>query len=755
VGSDDRGSDGADVYALAEKAEAVQEKDSGALDLLMAELSAVRALVEEQLAPAVGELQKLKEEVGLVRGEGQVAPVEQELVAVGASPEMAVAEESQPVASVEAVVTEVVREGAVEGVGVPGGAVIEPTAVVVAAVEKRVDEVQTLVTAVETVVNEGLVSSPPPSPEVTGAGAREEGDASVAPTSASNEIKKPTESPAVAVVVETATPASVVVAPAPVVEAPAVEEPIGPVAQVRPVVDCEVMTGVTKKGLLSRIRLGASLGIYLSEDKLVWSLAEKVPMGVRIAETFEQPITRTEWAAGVAKILDKYLVGRAKKSMKVVIGLPASHVFFATLPQSAKGEKAETLLTNHNCCSAIPATELCCGLVPLKVMGKTFASVGAARRKEIATLTDVGRNAGSSMVRVEAAPWALLRLGAKGKAGTKAVMRLYVSGTEMVAVLAQGAHALLWRTIELSTSGAEAADSILSLVRTFETYAQQHVGLEEISSITLQGEEMPERLPERLQAELGAKFSPIEGPGPTASAISKGLALGGLEWEKPALDLASSLAPPPRLADLVPYGELALMAALVVCSGLWLWSAGNEAQDRAQRVEDSNAKNVVLKTEDSRLMQEKTVLGAEVLSVTKFLSNRVLWTEYVNQIAARVPENVNCLQMQGDYEMSTGTEKNEKKLKRSFQVDFTANLAKDVSAPPEVDQVLASLRQSPVIRRDFPEMRMASLRVNKAQKRGAVDGTDPATFTVSCMPKAKPAAAAPPPDKSEGGAAKH
>ncbi len=376
-------------------------------------------------------------------------------------------------------------------------------------------------------------------------------------------------------------------------------------------------------------------------------------------------------------------------------------------------------------------------------MGKKFASIGAARRKEIAALTDVGRAAGSSMVRVEPAPWALLRVGSNGKkVPNKTVIRLFVNGAELVAVLAQGAHALLWRGIELSTSGAEAADSILSMVRAFETYAQQHEGLEEISSITLQGEDVPEGLQERLQAELGVKFSPIAGPGPTPLAISRGLAMGGLEWEKPALDLASSLAPPPQLKDLIPYGELALMASLVVCSGLWLWSAGNEAQARAKQAEDSNLKNVMLKTEDPKLQQEKTMLSSEVQSVTKFMSNRVQWTEYLNQLSARIPATVNCLQIQGDYEMSTGAEKNEKKLKRSFQVDFMANLAKDVSAPPEVDQVLAGMRQSPVITRDFPEMKLASLRVNKAQKRGG-NGTDPAIFKVSCMPKQKPAAAAP------------
>jgi hypothetical protein len=723
-----------DIYDLVQDRVQEQAMTAVPLELLLAELATVRAIVEEQLVPAVADLQKLKEaEAGASESlevTSALATVEEaELAAVAVACEETAQELTAAIETVleaETVAAEPMP-GIVEGVGVPATTAIETAEEPVP--QAQLDVSQVMADA-ETVAGGGEVKVVAESQAIAEAPVQqstvEEKQTVMVPVKSEESSKAP-ESKTI-----TVTPT------------PEADVPVGPVAQVRPVVDVAVSAVEKKKGLLPRIRLGASLGIYLSEDKLVWSLAEKFPLGQRIAETFEQPITRTEWAAGVASVLEKYLVGRAKKSMRVVIGLPASQIFFATLPQSSKGEKAEALLTSNNCCSSIPTTDLCCGLVSLKVMGKSFASIGAARRRDIAALTEVGRKAGNTMIRVEPAPWALLRLGSSGKVPNKTVIRLFVNGTELVAVLAQGAHPLLWRGIELSTSGAEAADSILSMVRTFETYAQQHVGLEEISSITLQGENVPERLAERLQAELGAKFSPIVGPGPTALAISKGLAMGGLEWEKPALDLASSLAPPPQLKNLIPYGELAMMASLVVCSGLWLWSAGNEAQARAKHAEDSNLKNVVLKTEDPKLQQEKTMLSSEVQSVTKFMSNRVLWTEYLNQLSARIPPNVNCLQMQGDYEMSTGTEKNEKKLKRSFQVDFTANLAKDVSAPPEVDHVLASLRQSPVITRDFPEMKLASLRVNKTQQRGG-DGTDPAIFKVSCMPKPKPAAAAPAP----------
>ncbi len=491
-----------------------------------------------------------------------------------------------------------------------------------------------------------------------------------------------------------------------------------------------------KRGLTA-IRLARSIGIYLTDDKMVWTLAEKLPLGSRIAETGEQPITRTDWAAGIAAVLEQQLTGRRARSTRIVIGLPASQIFFATLPQSGK-ESAEALLTQHNCCSAIPAAEMCSDLVPLKVLGKPFASIAAARKKEILALTEVGRRGGSNFVRVEPAPWALLRLSGAGKA-SKTTLRLFVDRTELVAILARGAHPLLWRTVELSSSGAEAADAIVSLVRTFETYASQHIGFSDIAAITLQGRDMPERLAERLQAELGGNFSPIDGPGPTAQAISEGLAHGGLAWEQPALDLSKSLAPPSRLADLVPYGELALLAAAILCSSLWLWSTGNDVIDRATHAEEANARNVVLKASDSQLKNEKKALTSEVQAVSGFLTKRILWTRYVNEISARVPANVRLVQIQGDYELVCGNKKNQKKGKQDFLLDFAASLPKNVSAPPEVDEVLTALRRSPLITHDFPEMQLASLRVSKIEHRPgtARDLPDPATFTVSCAPEAK------------------
>src|SRR5213078_4012205 len=69
---------------------------------------------------------------------------------------------------------------------------------------------------------------------------------------------------------------------------------------------------------------------------------------------------------------------------------------------------------------------------------------------------------------------------------------------------------------------------------------------------------------------------------------------------------------------------------------------------------------------------------------------------------------------------------------------FTANLARDMPAPPEVDAVLAAIRATPIIVRDFPDIKMTQLRVNKIADTGLKvksATSDPANFVVTCLPK--------------------
>lgn len=498
-----------------------------------------------------------------------------------------------------------------------------------------------------------------------------------------------------------------------------------------------------------KIRLASSVGVFLADNSVAWCVLEKT-LGVRQVDAGEEPCVKQDWAVALNKVLEK-VRATIGPSATVVIGLPASQSFYATLPAAGKSESAETLLNNHHCCTAIQPQDLSADMLPVKVNGRPFSAVGAARRKDLQILIDVPKKLDFRFVRVEPAPWALLRSCSQTKNG-KIALRLMVEGRNMLAMLVNGAQPLLWRTMELAEE--DAWDSIVSLVRTFETYATQQLGVTSIDAIVLEGQDTTQ-LAERLSADLGERFSTIKGPGPTAVAVAKGLALGGLNRDEPAPDLARPLAPPPQLWDLVPRGEVAVLGAVIMCMALWLWGSGTVAANNARRAEEDNSKNALLHAnQDAKLKEEKKTLSAEVQAVTHFLTGRVLWTEYLNQFSTRVPKGVQFVTFQGDQEFKTGSERNAKKSKRGLLLNFSTMLPRDKPAPPEIDELLENIRTAPVIVRDFPDVKLSQLRVTKSLENSTkrVVVADPATFSVTCEPKAKDkgsgAPAAKPADKT-------
>ena len=134
----------------------------------------------------------------------------------------------------------------------------------------------------------------------------------------------------------------------------------------------------------------------------------------------------------------------------IIIGLPANHAFFATLPtEGGKAQSAEALLANHHCCASIAPQDLCADMLAVKVNGRNFAAVGASRRRDLQILTDAVRALGFRYVRVEPAPGALLRSTTPNPSGRMG-LRLLVDGDHMLAALVVGQHPLLWRPLELS-----------------------------------------------------------------------------------------------------------------------------------------------------------------------------------------------------------------------------------------------------------------------------------------------------------------
>ena len=252
-----------------------------------------------------------------------------------------------------------------------------------------------------------------------------------------------------------------------------------------------------------KIRLNSAIGVYLADHQIAFCALEKRIIRTREFAAGEKPCTKQDWAMELTKVLEP-IAKEFGPSSAVVIGLPANHAFFATLPTTgAKTETAEVLLAGNHCCRSIAPQDLSADMLPVKVNGRTFAAVGASRRKELQILTEAVRKLGFRYVRVEPAPWALLRSSVPNAQG-KMALRLLVDGNHMLAALVVGQTPLLWRPLELNET--DSAELIVSLVRSFETYATQHLGVANLNSIVLEGANV-KALAAKLASDLGDRFS--------------------------------------------------------------------------------------------------------------------------------------------------------------------------------------------------------------------------------------------------------
>ena len=82
---------------------------------------------------------------------------------------------------------------------------------------------------------------------------------------------------------------------------------------------------------IPKIRLASSVGIYLADHEISWCALEKGAFGVQQFQAGERPSTKQDWAVELHKVLEP-LATEFGPSAAVVIGLPANHAFFATLP---------------------------------------------------------------------------------------------------------------------------------------------------------------------------------------------------------------------------------------------------------------------------------------------------------------------------------------------------------------------------------------------------------------------------------------
>jgi hypothetical protein len=259
-------------------------------------------------------------------------------------------------------------------------------------------------------------------------------------------------------------------------------------------------------------------------------------------------------------------------------------------------------------------------------------------------------------------------------------------------------------------------------------------------------------LHERLQQEefpsnMGTRVVWHGGPALDRAAMAHGLALGCLTPGLQAFDLSRGLKPRPSIREIFPWGELAFELLMVAALGGIMGAHSISLDDTYLDVRRQSARHACLKSGNQKKLEtEKKDLRARVEAVDKFLSTRVLWSKYAQDLSTRLPSGAVVESFDGVCELESAGKRGGGGGRRTFILRISSPCNPDGSIPREIDAFFKSVRKHPLWLHDFQ-----SVDITDIKRMPARSGRSPAIgFTIICTPRAGMRAVAPAPSGAGG-----
>jgi hypothetical protein len=249
--------------------------------------------------------------------------------------------------------------------------------------------------------------------------------------------------------------------------------------------------------------------------------------------------------------------------------------------------------------------------------------------------------------------------------------------------------------------------------------------------IILQGPNA-EEFGRKLYELFGIEAIVADGPGFTDEQCSYGLAISAMPKEGNQFDLFQELRPKPSIKQIFPW-KLAAMIVLLACGmAFMMWQKVSSLADSYNNLKQQNAEHKwAFSKGNGELSNMKKGLLSETDAVEKFLSTRIIWSDYLRDIPTRLPPNVILVNIWAISEYrETGAKKEggSQKLKKSFSLRGMTLFDKGHASPEQIDSFLESLRKVELLQKDFPKVQLADI---KWRRQG---DCETASFTVLALP---------------------
>jgi hypothetical protein len=232
--------------------------------------------------------------------------------------------------------------------------------------------------------------------------------------------------------------------------------------------------------------------------------------------------------------------------------------------------------------------------------------------------------------------------------------------------------------------------------------------------------------------KLGAKMQWTDTPALDAPTIAHGLALGAANTDHDGFDMARSLKPPLSFREMFPWKELAAQITIVLGLAAFFYIKASDLDEKYDAAHlELTQRSWQQGVDDSELIKEKKDLNEHVGAVQKFLSSRIIWSHFSKDISEKLPTNASVQQVHGMAEFSTDATK---PGQRALMIKGAIPIAAKSRVPVEIETFLTALNNDPLILKEFPLIHMEEVHWTQPPDPKA---WPIATFSISCIPKAR------------------
>ena len=221
----------------------------------------------------------------------------------------------------------------------------------------------------------------------------------------------------------------------------------------------------------------------------------------------------------------------------------------------------------------------------------------------------------------------------------------------------------------------------------------------------------------------------VPGPSYTPKLVAFGAALGALDLKKQTLNLAKSIQDSPRLASMVPWGEVALLLAMFL--GMFLvmrYYISDTRQQLATLKHRAVAAAWADGMTDVQLKQEATTLEKEVTPLNLFVTRELFFSRGLDSLAETLPPETWVVHMDGD-DLFWEKSPNKALGQRYIMINAGAPSAVEGAAPPEINQAVHAMGGDEYLKKVLPNVKLTDVNWHKQA------GVSFALFSVLAMPK--------------------